>query len=61
MNPSPPPPTLTWVKLESHFEGDTPTNAFYGARFPHGWLVWNHLNQTMAFVPDPPPPPSPAR
>jgi hypothetical protein len=48
------PPKLSWVRLESEFEGGTPSNAFWGARLAHGWLIWNHLNQTMAFVPDPP-------
>jgi hypothetical protein len=47
-------PKLAWVRLDSEFVGGAPTNAFYGARLAHGWLIWNHLNQTMAFVADPP-------
>ena len=49
------PPNLVWVHLKSTFDEGSDTNKFFGSRFPNGWLIWNHYNQTLAFVPDAPP------
>ncbi len=46
------PPRLVWTKLDSTYESGEATDHFWGARVATGWLIWNRLNHTIAFVPD---------
>lgn len=46
------PPRLVWMQLDSTYASGEATDHFWGARVPAGWLIWNRLNHTIAFVPD---------
>ncbi len=57
-------PRLVWTQLDSTYATGEATDHFWGAPVPAGWLIWNRLNHTIAFVPDvkagvPPPVASP--